>query len=210
MNLAVRQGRDDLKDDLIDAVATYVADKLGNVEPRRWKSAALSPAEVSDLFEQSDQWLHNLVEKPLDSVGADLGPAPPVAAAGGAVAANLLLATVDRKVQMGRLIVDVLGIGAGTLTGMPHMVVACSHDLAGIAFHEAVDRGLNSALHGLLDAKRDAPDAPQRLDPTDLDIDVTVTDDQGPARIVETILGTEQQQPPPVDPPGPAGSLSPW
>jgi hypothetical protein len=167
MARAARPGDDEARERLNAAVSEYVASKIDNPVfnqvTRRWATPEpLSPAGVSDLFNQSGEWLHSLVEKPFDSVGVDLGAAQPVAAVGGGVAANVLLAPVDRAVETGRLIVDVLGIAFGAVAGMPHVVVACAHDLAGIAFHEAVNRGFTSALDDLLDSKRDAVEAPSQ------------------------------------------------
>jgi UDP-glucose/GDP-mannose dehydrogenase family, NAD binding domain len=157
--------KQDVGERLLDALASYVSDNIDNAAfnlVRRQGNIGyfLRQTDVTVFLEGCQQWLHSLVEKPLETLGADLGAARPENLAVGSIGADLVLAPVDSAVQRATVIIDIVGIALGAAMGMPPLVMACGHDLGRIGFDQAINRGVSQAFSSLISGRRDDPGKP--------------------------------------------------
>ena len=217
-----------LREGLVDAVSEYVACRVDDAAfkpvKQQWEIQGMfNPAAASDQLERFQEWLQNLAQSPLQDAATQLGAAAPVAEVASGVAANIVVAPVDRAVQDVTKVIDIAGIVVGTALSMHPLALACLKHLAHTEFHEIVANAVTKAFNGLLVGSKDIPPAPASRPssaapspgspspypfPSWRDRPPPPTTRLGPSRRIPPVRPTPRQ-PPPGPPPSPPSPLAP-
>jgi hypothetical protein len=146
---------------LVDAIAQYAADRVDNAFPpvkQRWEIRGMfNPAAASDQLDRLQEWLRELVQRPLEDTSAQLGLAPAAAEAADGIGANIVVAPLDRAAGDLTKVIDIVGIVGGTALGMHPIALACLKHLLHTEFRDMVAKAVTSAFDGLVVGSKELP-----------------------------------------------------
>jgi hypothetical protein len=143
--VAASEGYQKLKEAAADYAGNRVVNAIWSADQWRPEDGPIIDNAAEALNATAD-WLHNLVEKPIDSLFTSAGVSGPLAAAGAGVIANYVLEPITGPVEDTAKIIEVVGIVVGLATGMHPLVLACAKPLARSEIANLVADGLNRAM----------------------------------------------------------------
>jgi hypothetical protein len=147
-----RQAQQDatLGDRFIDAASEYAAGRIGDkaseVITQRWTTQDVAGlGAVAGALGRSDEWMHEMVGKPLEGAAGRLGLDGPGAAAIGGIGSNMLLAPVSREIQGVVRFCEIVGIGIGLAAGLHPLAIACTKSFLRAQFNERLGDAVKEA-----------------------------------------------------------------
>ena len=133
-----------------EAAADYAGNRVVNAI---WSADQWRPEDgirhlnnAAEALDTAADWLHNLVEQPIDSLSTSAGVPDPLAAVGAGVIATYVLEPITGKMEEAAKIFEVVGIAIGLATGLHPLVLACAKPLAHSEIAQLVADGLNEAM----------------------------------------------------------------
>jgi hypothetical protein len=130
-------------DRLVDAVTDYCAEKITDpvfkVATQRWETRGSYPLiTAADGFTVSNDWLNELVERPLDEFAGGIAIPAPAASPVAGTGADLILEPVAKPLTRATEFCAAAGVLVGAAIGAPHLVAAGLKILAKDVMHRGV------------------------------------------------------------------------
>ena len=137
-------------DRFIDAASEYAAgridDKASEVITQRWITQDVAGlGAVAGALDRSDEWMHEMVGKPLEGVADRLGLDGPGAVAIGGIGSNMLLAPVSREIQGVVRFCEIVGIGIGLAAGLHPLAITCTKSFLRAQVNERLGDAIKEA-----------------------------------------------------------------
>lgn len=146
----------DFGDRLAGVAADYFVGEYGDplvtrASPQVWLTSQSFPeTALAGLCDQVSDWLTRTVEGPLTQAERTLDIPAPLAPAGAATAAALILQPVTRPLGECARFCEIVGVGIGLLAGCHPLVLASAKLLAKREIHDLMTRGAVGALKMVL------------------------------------------------------------
>jgi hypothetical protein len=163
-----------LSERLADATADYLGAKAGDpiVEKatERWVTRDSYPeTSVADILTGASEWLHALIEHPLDEVAERVSVPSAGASLAAGVAAEVVLKPVAEPMTKLTEVCAIAGLVIGLTTGAHPLVVSnvkvLAHDAVNRAFGELIKQGFREI--GIIDPVIDLDPEPPPIEPID-------------------------------------------
>jgi hypothetical protein len=148
-----RIDRDDASpgDRFVDAVSEYAGDRIGDslcrASTQRWVTR--DPADVDAVAEalhQSDEWLHDLVDKPVERVANGVGIGTSVSQMIAGISSNFLLEPVSQKLGDAVQFCEIVGIGVGLACALHPLAISCTKSF----LHSQLNERLSAEIKEIL------------------------------------------------------------
>jgi hypothetical protein len=152
----LEQGRIDrydasLGDRFVDAVSEYAGDRIGDslcrTSTQLWVTR--SPADVdavAEVLHQSDEWLHDLVGKPVEKVANGVGMGTSVSQMIAGISSNFVLEPVSQKIGDAVQFCEIVGIGVGLVCGLHPLAISCTKSF----LHSQLNERLSAEIKEIL------------------------------------------------------------
>jgi hypothetical protein len=153
-----------LRQRFVDAASEYAAGRIGSglfEVTQRWETRDVAGFDaVAQALRGSDEWLHDLVGRPLAGAASGLGLPQPGAAVFGGIGSTLVLEPLDREIGDAVRFCEIVGIVVGLATGVHPLAISCTKSLA----RDVLDERLGAAIKGVfrdnaIAVDRDPPQA---------------------------------------------------